>query len=470
MRRLHFSLLRFAVVSLAALAGLPAQSQQLTPDIREKIDKLVTETLTKTGTPGASLVVVKDGQIAYLRAYGSARLDPQTTAKPEMRFCIGSLSKPITAEAILFLQEQGKLSLDDKVSRFLPDLYRANEVTIRQVLSQTSGYQEYWTVDYLPLKVLQPIAPSKILEQAATRPLNFDPGMKWEISDTNYVIAGMIVEKASGMSLYHFLREKLFVPLSMESVVDIDSEKLGPADTAGYMRYALGPPRPAPREGQGWLFGGEELAMTAQDMGKWDISLMNHELLKPFSYRQFEAAVSLSNGLATNYALGNGITRKAERRAIYGLGDVSGFSAANTIFPDDHIAIAILTNMDAGAPPEITSGIVSLLFPKKPEPDPAAPQKLEQARKIFDSLQHGTLDRSLFTEDANNYFKEQALQDFSSSLTPLGNPQEFVPTEYSVANGLTFRDYRIKFANLTLVAHTIEESKGKIEQYSLEQE
>jgi D-alanyl-D-alanine carboxypeptidase len=470
-RRLYFLLPRFAVVLLAALTGLPAQSQpQLPSDVRDKIDKLVTETLARTATPGASLVVVKEGQIAYLKAYGNARLDPQTTVTPEMRFCLGSLSKPFTAEAILFLQEQGKLSLDDKVSRFLPDLTRANEVTIRQVLSQTSGYQEYWTVDYLPLKVLQPTTPRKILDQVARKPLNFDPGMKWEISDTNYVIAGMIVEKASGMPLYRFLREKLFAPLNMESVVDVDSEKLGPADAAGYLRYALGPPRPAPREGQGWLFGGEELAMTAQDIGKWDISLMNQKLLKPSSYRQFETAALLSNGLATTYALGNGITRKAERLAIYSLGDVSGFSAENTIFPEDHIAIAVFTNMDAGAPPDISNGIVSLLFPKKSEPDPAAPQKLEQARRIFDSLQHGTLDRSLFTEDANNYFSEQALQDFASSLNPLGNPQEFVPTEYSVANGLSFRDYRIKFANLTLVAHTIEDQRGKLEQYSIGQE
>ena len=471
MRRLYFFLPQFAVILLAALTGLPAQSQpQLPPDIREKIDKLAMETLARTATPSASLVVVKEGQIAYLKAYGSARLDPQTTARPEMRYCLGSLSKPFTAEAMLLLQEQGKLSLDDKVSRFLPDLSHANEVTIRQVLSQTSGYQEYWTLEYLPQKVLQPTAPRKIVDQAAHRPLNFDPGMKWEISDTNYVIAGMIVEKASGMPLYRFLRQKLFAPLSMESTVDIDSEKLGPADPAGYLRYALGPPRPAPREGQGWLFGGEELAMTAQDIGKWDISLINHELLKPSSYRQFETAVLLSNGLATNYALGNGITRKAERRAIYSIGDVSGFSAANTIFPDDHIAIAVFANMDAGAPPEITNGIIPLLFPKKSEPDPDAPQKLEQARKIFDSLQHGSLDRTLFTEDANNYFNEQALQDFASSLKPLGSPQEFVLAEHSVANGLIFRDYRIKFADQTLVAHTIEVERGKLEQYIIEQE
>lgn len=361
MRRFYFLVPRVAVVLLAASIALPAQSQtQLPSNVREKIDKLAIDTLAKTATPSVSIVVVKDGQIAYLKAYGNARLDPQTAARPEMRYCLGSLSKPFTAEAILLLEEQGKLSLEDSVSRFLPELSRANEVTIRQVLSQTSGYPEYWALDYLPQKVLQPTSPRDILDQWARRPLDFDPGTKWEISDTNYVIAGMIAEKASGMPLHRFLREKVFSPLGMESAMDIDSEKLGLGDAAGYIRYALGPPRPAPREGGGWNFGGEELAMTAEDMGKWDISVINHELLASSSYRQFERSILLSNGLGIGYALGNGITRKADRRAIYSIGDISGFSAANFIFPDDRVAVAVFANMDAGRP--LKSPVASSLF------------------------------------------------------------------------------------------------------------
>jgi D-alanyl-D-alanine carboxypeptidase len=471
-RRFYFSFLRFAgAVLLAAFAGLDAHSQtQLSPDIRDKINKVATDSLAKSGTPSASLVVIKDGQIAYLKAYGNARLEPPTAAQPEMAYCLGSVSKPFTAEAILLLQEEGKLSLDDKVSRFLPGLSRANEVTIRQVLSHTSGYHELSALDYLPQRMLEPTTPRTILDQWAHMPLNFDPGSKWEISDTNYVIAGTIVEKASGMPLYLFLREKLFVPLGMESVIDIDSKKLGQTDPAGYMRYGLGPLRPAPREGQGWLFGGEELAMTAEDMGKWDISVIEHKLLKSSSYRQFENSVLLNNGLATGFALGNGITRQAERRVLYSLGDVSGFSAANTIFPDDRIAIAVFANMDAGAPTEIISGVVPLLLINRTDSDPDMPQKLDQARKIFDSLQHGALDRSLFTEDAKSYFDEQALKDFAASLGPLGRPQEFVQTEHSVSNGLISRSYRVKFANQTLAAHTFEEQTGKLEQYVIEPE
>src|SRR5436190_22001549 len=115
-----------------------AYAQTLPADLIEKIDKVATDTLARTGVPSASIAIVKDGQIAYVKAYGDARPEPRTPATPQMRYSIGSISKQFTATAILLLQEQGKLSLDDKVAKFVPDLTRANEVTIRQLLSHTS--------------------------------------------------------------------------------------------------------------------------------------------------------------------------------------------------------------------------------------------------------------------------------------------------------------------------------------------
>src|SRR5262249_51465482 len=208
-------------------------SAQLSPDLQQKIDKLAQDALAGTGVPSASLVVVKNGQIAYTRAYGDARLDPRVAATPEMRYCIGSISKQFTAAAILFLQEQGKLSIDDKVSRFVPDLTRANEVTIRQLLSHTSGYQDYWPQDYVMPMMLEPITAQKILDMWAKKPLDFDPGTKWQYSNTNYVIAGVIVEKASGMPLLRFLHEKVFAPLRMNSVLTTEEAKSSDTDPTG---------------------------------------------------------------------------------------------------------------------------------------------------------------------------------------------------------------------------------------------
>src|SRR6266540_2093680 len=243
----------FAVLIFLTFATIPATGQtHLSQDLQQKIDKLAAEVLAKTGVPSASVAVVRNGQIVYVKAYGDARLEPRTPATSEMRYSIGSISKQFTATAILLLQEQGKLSLEDKVARFIPGLTRANEVTVRQLLSHTSGYQDFWPQDYVMPMMLQPVTAQKILDQWARKPLDFEPGTRWQYSNTNYVIAGVIFEKASGMSLLQFLREKVFLPLQMKSVTDTDQEKLPDSDPTGYLRFGLGPLRRAPKEGKGW--------------------------------------------------------------------------------------------------------------------------------------------------------------------------------------------------------------------------
>jgi CubicO group peptidase (beta-lactamase class C family) len=451
-------------VFMATAIAVNAQDQ-LTPALREKIDKLAVETLTKSGVPSASIAVVNDGQVVYVKAYGDARLEGKKLATPEMRYSIGSISKQFTAAAVLLLQEQGKLSLDDKVAKFIPDLTRANEVTIRQLLSHTSGYQDYWPQDYVMPMMLQPTTSLKIMDMWARKPLDFEPGSKWQYSNTNYVIAGAIVEKAGGKPLIQFLRETVFAPLGMTSVADIDAKGLGDPDPTGYMRYALGPIRVAPKEGSGWLFAAGELAMTAADLAKWDIAMMDGKILKPASYRELQREAQLNNGLGTRYGLGVSVGMEAGHRAVSHGGEVSGFTAENVVFPDDRVAVAVLTNQDAvSASGDIAHGIVPLLFDNS---DPAMPQKLEQAKKIFAGLQRGSLDRSLFTDNANAYFSEKALQDFASGLGPLGAPQEFVQTRQGLRGGMTLRVYRVKLPTKTLRAWTYEMPDGKLEQYQI---
>ena len=221
------------------------------------------------------MAVVQDGKIAYVQAYGSARLDPQTTATAAMRYSIGSISKQFTAAAMLMLAEEGKLSLDDPVSKYVPGLTEGDQVTIRELLSHTSGYQDFWPQDYVPPLMLKPITADQIMDMWARKPLDFQPGTKWQYSNTNYVIAGAIVEKVSGMPLLEFLSQRVFTPLGMKSVADTDANKLPPTDPSGYFRYALGPLHPAPKEGRGWMFAAGELAMTAEDLAKWDISIID---------------------------------------------------------------------------------------------------------------------------------------------------------------------------------------------------
>jgi CubicO group peptidase (beta-lactamase class C family) len=454
----------FAAMVLVFTVSLAAHAQ-LSQETKDAIDKLAEETLTKTGVPSASIAVVKDGQVVYVKAYGDARLEPQTPAVSEMRYSIGSISKQFTAAAILLLQEQGKLSLDDKVSKFIPDLTRANEVTIRQLLSHTSGYQDYWPQDYVMPMMLEPVTAQKILDLWARKPLDFDPGTKWQYSNTNYVIAGLIIEKASGMTLLKFLSERVFVPLGMKSVANIDQERLGDTDAVGYLRYGLGPLRPAPKEGPGWLFAAGELAMPATELAKWDISIINQKLLKPNSYRELETEVQLKNGVGTRYALGLSVAMEAGHRAVSHGGEVSGFTAENVVFPDDGVAVVALSNQDAaGAASGIAHGIVPMLFSVD---DPTTVQKTEQARKILEGLQQGTIDRSLFTSNANAYFSEAALKDFATGLAVLGKIQEFTQTGRSLRGGMIGRNYRARFASRTIRAWTYEMPDGKLEQYQI---
>jgi len=467
----HLRSIRVALVTCAILITLSAAHSEaqtkleLPAELTARIDKLATDSLAQSGVPSASIAIVKDGQIVYLKAYGDARLESKTAATPEMRYSIGSISKQFTAAAVLMLQEQRKLSLDDKVSKFIPDLTRANEVTIRQLLSHTSGYQDYWPQDYVMPMMLKPVTTAKIMELWARKPLDFEPGTKWQYSNTNYVIAGAIIEKASGKPLLDFLREKIFVPLGMKSVANIDEHSLGDTDPTGYMRYALGPLRPAPKEGPGWLFAAGELAMTAEDLAKWNISIMDQELLQPASYRELEREVQLSNGLGTRYGLGVSVAMEAGHRAVSHGGEVSGFTAESVVFPDEQVSVVALTNQDAAsAAGDIAHGIVPMLFEKT---DPATPQKLEQAKKIFAGLQQGTIDRSLFTDNANAYFSEQALKDFASGLSPLGTPQQFTQVRQGLRGGMTLRVYLVRFPNKTLRAWTYEMPDGKLEQYQI---
>jgi CubicO group peptidase (beta-lactamase class C family) len=452
------------VIILGPIARVSAQNQ-LPADLTEKIDKVATDTLARTGVPSASIAIVKDGQIAYVKAYGNARLEPETLATPQMRYSIGSISKQFTAAAILLLQEQGKLSLDDKVSKYLPDLTRANEVTIRQLLSHTSGYQDYWPQDYVMPGMLQPTNAQQIMDSWAKKPLDFDPGTKWQYSNTNYVIAGVIVEKVAGMPLLQFLQQKVFTPLGIKSTFDTDAGPLGQGDPRGYLRYALGPLRPAPKEGKGWMFAAGELAMTAEDLAKWDVSVIDQKILKPASYREMQTDVLLKSGLDTHYGLGVDVNSQNGHRAISHGGEVSGFTAQNTIFPDDRAAIVVLTNQDAAsASGAIAGGIAPLLFATN---DPATPAKLEQAKKIFADLQQGKIDRTLFTDNANFYFNEAALKDFASGLGPLGTPQSFTQVNESLRGGMTLRVYLIRFPQKVLRAWTYEMPDGKLEQYQI---
>jgi len=443
----------------------PNAGAQTADRLPAQVDSIAGAVLAATGVPSASVAVVRHGAIAYAHAYGMAKLDPQTPADTTMRYAIGSISKQFTAAAILLLAQQHKVSLDDPVSKYVPGLSRGTEVTVRELLSHTSGYQDFWPQDYVPPDMEQPTTPQQIIDRWAKQPLDFEPGTKWQYSNTNFIIAGLIVEKASGTPFTRFIHSRILDRLGLTSAVDFDA--LGPsaAQPVGYLRYGLGPLRPATPTGPGWMFGAGELAMTPTDLAKWDISMIRESLLDPASYKTMETTVLLKNGVSTGYGLGVEVGQIAGHRMISHSGEVSGFTAENMVFPDDSAAIVVLTNQDAApASGAIAQQISRVLFTTE---DAMTTERTARARGIFEGLERGTVDRSLFTADANAYFSDAALKDFAAGLGPLGTPTQFVQIGQTSRGGMIERVYRVAFPGRVLRVWTYEMPNGQLEQYQV---
>jgi CubicO group peptidase (beta-lactamase class C family) len=441
---------------------------QLPPPTASRIDAIAAKVMEETAVPSVSLAVIKDGEIAYVHAYGNASLDSATPARPEMRYCIGSVSKQFLAMAMLLLAEDGKLKLDDPVARYLPDLTRAKDVTLRQLLSHTSGYRDYYPLDYVAPFMTGPVTPDEILERFARIPLDFEPGTQWQYSNTNFVVAGRIVEKVTGMPLMSFLEKRIFQPLGMRSPIDLDAQSLADCDAKGYTRFGLGPVRPVRPEGHGWLYAAGELAMTGRDLALWDLALMEGKLLRPALLDEMIKPTRLKNGAPTNYGLGIGISNAGGHPRLQHGGAVSGFVSLNTVWLDQGAAVVVLCNLDgSSAPGSIANQIGPLLLAEKQDPQ-AAPQ-LEQARRIFSQLQDGAVDRSLLTSDANFYFTPEVLADAASSLKPLGPPATFEQTSMSLRGGMTSRNFQIKFSGGTILhLSTFSVDDGKFAQYLIQ--
>ena len=463
----RYSLRLLLVMSIVLnAAGLRAE-QGVSPELKGKIDAAVKQVMEKTGVPSASVGIVQGGKVVYTAAYGQARLSPALAATPEMHYAIGSISKQFTTACILLLAEEGKLTLDDPVSRWFPELTRANEVTVRNLLTHTSGYEDYAPQDYTIPAWTKATKPLDVVHEWAGKPLDFDPGTKWQYSNTNFVIAGLIVEKASGMPFWQFLETRVLQPAKLKNVLNLDTDREH-MEPQGYMRNALGPLRPAILEAPGWYFADGELSMPVETLLEWDISVMNQTLLKSASYAAFETEMKLKDGTGTHYGLGVDVNVRDGHRVVSHTGEVGGFVAANAIYPDDKLAIAVLTNQEASpAASAILRAITPLLLPAAAGADHTAAEA--QVKSILSGLQQGKIDRSLFTPDCNFYFSKETIGDFQSSLSPLGDVRTVVQTSEQLRGGMTFKTFNVAFGGGTSVLiTTYTTTDGKLEQFLVE--
>ena len=243
-----FGLIVSALMALGVLlTALPAVAEAPS----EKADALL-RGLIKTNDPGLAVLVAQDGKILFEKGYGLADVEHHVPVVPQTTFHIGSLTKQFTASAILKLQEEGKLSVEDKLSKYIPDFPRGNEVTLRQLLNHTSGI---WPdLDEPDSRLTNATTTEAIIKEIRKYPYNFAPGTKWRYSNSGYLLLGYIVEKVSGQSYGDFLRENFFQPLGMTNTgvyrahLDLPHEAVGyNLGTNGFKRALNGD--------MSWVFG-----------------------------------------------------------------------------------------------------------------------------------------------------------------------------------------------------------------------
>ncbi len=462
----------FAFSVLLLTIALHAQ-QNLPLALKKQIDAAIQQQMEKTGVPSATVGVVQDGKIIYTAAFGLAQtgsLDGsgrRIGATPEMHYAVGSISKQFTSACILLLAEDGKLTLDDPVSKWFPNLTRASEVTVRNLLTHTSGYEDYAPQDYTIPAWTKPTQPISVVQEWAGKPLDFDPGTKWQYSNTNFVLAGLIVEKASGMPFWRFLQTRVLRPLNLPDVLNLDTDR-DRMEPLGYMRNAMGPLRPATLEAPGWYFADGELAMPVATLLHWDISIINQSLLTPASYQSLVDNMRLKDGKPTGYGLGVSVGVRDGHRFIAHTGEVGGFVAANAIFPDQKVAIAVLTNQEASpAAALIQRAVAALVLPAaaaQPATDNTAMES--QVKAILMGLQTGKLDRSLLTDNCSFYFSKETIGDFQTSLAPLGTITTVTQNFEQLRGGMTQRGFTATFSNgANVTVSTYMTKDGKFEQF-----
>jgi CubicO group peptidase (beta-lactamase class C family) len=457
-----------APAALLALFALPAAAQPLTQAQVAQVDELVTKTLADTGVPSAEIAIVRDGRIVLTKAYGKA--NEGLPARADLPYQIASNSKQFTAMALILLRDEGKLSLDDPVSKFLPGISGGDRITIRQLLSHTSGLQDFWPQDYLFAEMTKPTAPQGIVDKWAKKPLDFQPGARWQYSNTGYVVAGMIAEKVSGEPLLAYLNRKIFAPLDMHPVDQDDTNT--PAFPAGYHRYALGPVRIAQPPARGWLYAAGELSMTAEDLAKWDVARMNRALIPERDWVEQETPVLRSDGRSNGYGLGVFNHYQRDRHVIDHGGEAVGFLTQNTVYPDTKDAIIVFTNADfSGATDTLTEGIEKIVV-NSPEPALAnETDRLADVRAIYAALAGGKIDRSKFTANLNDYFNATTLGDYRSSLAPLGKPTSItINRSPRLRGGFVNRNFTIHYAGgkeLTLITYAEPGANGRWEQFMI---
>ena len=327
----------------------------------DPVDDAVKNVMTAHQIPGLVLQVVQHGQTIKTAAYGQANLEWNIPATPDTVFEIGSITKQFTAACILILMQDGKLSLDDPISRYLTNTPAGwSDITIRHLLTHTSGITNYTGLDGFELS--RHLTQAEFIAKIGGQPKLFAAGNRFSYCNTGYNLLGFIVENVSGQPYWDFLTARILQPLGMTSTVKREPGRILARRAAGYDLVAG---RLVNRDvNYTDLFSAGEIASTVGDLMKWNAGLDSDKILGPAAKSQWWTPGKLNDGTPTGYGFGWFLTPLDGHRCQAHGGATSGFSAANQRFPDDGLKVVVLSNSgEEGVANSVAQTVAQIYLP-----------------------------------------------------------------------------------------------------------
>ena len=395
-----------------------------TQDPMSAVDAYVRAEIARQKVPGVAVAIVRHGEPVKLEGYGFANVEHDVPVTPDTIFQSGSVGKQFTAAAVMLLVEDGKIALDDPLTKFFPDAPKPwQHLTVRHLLTHTSGLPDYTagTIDYR-----RDYTEDDLRRFAYGLKLEFEPGSRWNYSNTGYVLLGIIVRKASGQFYGDVLRERVFAPLGMKTARVIDEAAIVRHRAAGYMM------EDGEIRNQEWVApklnttADGSLYLSLRDMVAWDAGLRARRLLSKAGWASVLSPVRLNSGRTYPYGFGWDVAEFAGRRAERHGGSWQGFMTYIARFPDDDLTIIVLANAAHADPGGISNGIAAILDPTMAVPDPEPiedtdPAAQARVRKLLASAVAGTLAPAEFAYVRAGFFPGRArrYREMLGSLGPV---------------------------------------------------
>jgi CubicO group peptidase (beta-lactamase class C family) len=330
----------------------------------DEVDDHVQAEMKKQHIPGLSLAVVKNGALEKASAYGLANVELNVPVRTDTIFQIQSITKTFTASAIMLLVEEGKISVDDKITGHLSNLPESwKDVTVRHLLTHTSGIKDFINEPIMDLR--RDIQPEDVIDALREKPLNFQPGEKYAYSNTGYHLLAMIIRKVTGKYWGEFLKERIFAPLGMNDTRVISHSEIITNRASGYLweRNRLQNGRYIAATILGYAGGG--LRSTVLDLAKWDAALCTDKILKLSTVEQMWTPAELNDGSKAGYGFGWGIGTHHGRRLISHTGShMTGFKSALARFVDDKVTVIVFTNQRGANQMAIATGVAGFYIPE----------------------------------------------------------------------------------------------------------